>query len=112
MSWERRLVPDAQRFMSWGRFDAFLTAVMSAKALRTQLRIRGARNEPDETKAVFLRSFIARELRDQQLQSQLVPRSDGAVWTTSHDQVGSVLASVEAPSHSAPSRMSTSSNAT
>src|ERR1700755_384680 len=65
LSRERWLVPDAQRFMIWGRFDSFLTAVIPAKELRSQLRIHGARNAPDETKAVFLRAFIARELRDQ-----------------------------------------------
>ncbi|HEY2767014.1 MAG TPA: hypothetical protein VGI76_02085 [Solirubrobacteraceae bacterium] len=79
------LVPDAKRFMLWGRFDSVLTAVIPAKDLRTQLRLRGARNAPDETRAVILRAFIARELRDQQLRSQLAPRSDGTAWPTSHE---------------------------
>jgi hypothetical protein len=80
------LVPDAKRFMLWGRFDPFLSAVIPAKDLRTQLRLRGARNASDETKAVILRGFIARELRDQQLRSQLGPRSDITAWLTSREQ--------------------------
>jgi hypothetical protein len=80
------LVPDAKRFMLWGRFDLVLTAVIPAKDLRAQLRLRGVRNAPDETKAVILRGFIARELRDQQLRSQLSPRTDGTTWPTSHEQ--------------------------
>jgi hypothetical protein len=79
-------VRDAKRFMLWGRFDQFLTAVIPAKDLRAQLRLRGARNALDETKAVILRSFIARELRDQQLRSQLGPRSDLTAWLTSREQ--------------------------
>jgi hypothetical protein len=80
------LIPDARRFMLWGRFDSVLTAVIPAQDLRAQLRLRGVRNAPDETRAVILRAFIARELRDQQLRSQLPPRSDATVWLTSHEQ--------------------------
>jgi len=80
------LVPEAKRFMFWGRFDQFLAAVIPAKDLRTQLRLRGVRSASDEDKAVILRAFIARELRDRQLRSQLNPRSDVALWTTSGEQ--------------------------
>ena len=80
------LVPEAKRFMLWGRFDQFLSAVIPAKDLRTHLRLRGVRNASDETKAVILRSFITRELRDQQLRSQLAPRSDVTAWFTSREQ--------------------------
>jgi hypothetical protein len=79
-------VPDAKRFMLWGRFDQFLTAIIPAKDLRAQLRLRGARSASDDTKAVILRAFIARELRDQQLRSQLAPRSDVTAWLTSREQ--------------------------
>lgn len=79
-------VRDAKRFMFWGRFDPFLAAIIPAKDLRTRLRFRGFRNSSDEDKAVVLRAFIARELRDQQLRSQLALRSDPAVWTTSREQ--------------------------
>jgi len=78
-------VPDAKRFMLWGRFDQFLIAVIPAKDLRTQLRLRGARSAPDETKTVILRAFIARELRDQQLRSQFAPRSDATALLTSRE---------------------------
>lgn len=78
-------VRDAKRFMLWGRFDQFLTAVIPAKDLRTQLRLRGLRNADDETKAVALHAFIARELRDQHLRSQLAPRSEITAWATSRE---------------------------
>lgn len=71
--------------MLWGRFDSLLCAIIPAKELRTQLRICGARTAPDETKAVILRAFITRELRDEQLRSHLAPRSDSALRATSHE---------------------------
>lgn len=77
-------VRDAKRFMLRGRFDQFLTAIIPAKDLRAQLRLRGHRNADDETKAVALHAFIARELRDQ-LHSQLAPRSEITAWATSHE---------------------------
>ena len=80
------LVRDAKRFMLWGGFDEFLAAVLPAKDLRAQLRLRGVRSASDQDKAVILRAFIAGELRDQQLRSQLALRSDLAVWTTSREQ--------------------------
>jgi len=79
-------VPDAKRFMLWGRFDQVLTAVIPAKDLRTQLRLRGARSASDETKTVILRAFIGRELRDQPPRSQFAPRSDATAWVTSREQ--------------------------
>jgi hypothetical protein len=75
-----------QHTLVQGRFDQFLTAVIPAKDLRTHLRLRGVRNASDETKAVILRAFIGRELRDQQLRSQLAPRSDVTAWFTSREQ--------------------------
>ena len=79
-------VRDAKRFMIWGRFDQFVTAVIPAKDLRTQLRLRGLRNALDDAKASFLRGFIDRELRDRQLCPQLPPRSDITARATSHEQ--------------------------
>ena len=78
-------VRDAKRFMLWGRFDQLLTAIIPAKDLRTELRLRGFRNADDETKAVALHAFIARELHHQQLRSQLAPRSEITAWATSHE---------------------------
>ena len=57
-----------------------------AKDLRAHLRLRGFRGASGETKTVILRAFIARELRDQQLRSQLASRSDVAAWLTSREQ--------------------------
>jgi hypothetical protein len=79
-------VRDAKRFMLWGRFDQFITAIIPATDLRTQIRVRGLRNALDDAKAPLLRAFIARELRDRQPCSQLAPRSDIAARVTSHEQ--------------------------
>src|SRR5215831_7389375 len=69
-------VRDAKRFMLWGRFDQFLTAIFPAKDLRTHLRLRGLRNAFDEAKTLALRGFIAREIHERQLRKQLSARSD------------------------------------
>jgi hypothetical protein len=79
-------VRDAKRFMLWGRFDQFITAIIPAKDLRTELRLRGLRNALDDAKAPLLRAFIDRELRDRQLRPQLAPRSDITARVTSHEQ--------------------------
>lgn len=79
-------VRDAKRFMLWGRFDPFITAIIPAKDLRAQIRLHGLRNAWDDAKAPFFRAFIARELHDRRLRSQLAPRSDIADWVTSHEQ--------------------------
>jgi hypothetical protein len=79
-------VDDAKRFMLWGRFDQFLAAIIPAKDLRAQIRLRGLRNARDDAKAPLLRAFIGRELHDRQLRSQLHPRSDIAARLTSHEQ--------------------------
>jgi hypothetical protein len=47
--------------MLWGRFDQFLTAVIPAEDLGTQLCLRGARSASDESKAVILRAFIGQK---------------------------------------------------
>ena len=80
------LVRDAKRFMLSGSFDHLITAIVPAKDLRTQIRLRGLRNAWDDAKAHLLRAFIARELHDRQLRSQLVPRSDIAGRVSSHEQ--------------------------
>jgi hypothetical protein len=63
------LIRDAKRFMLWGRFDQFITAVIPAKDLRAQIRLRGLRNAGDDATAPLLRVFIAGELHDRQLRS-------------------------------------------
>lgn len=80
------LVREAKRFMLWGRFDQFITTILPAKQLRTQLRLQGLRDARDDARAPHLRAFIARELHDRQLRSQFAPRSDIADRTTSHEQ--------------------------
>jgi hypothetical protein len=44
------LLRDAKRFVILGRFDQFITAVIPAKDLRTQLRRQGLRNARDDAK--------------------------------------------------------------
>lgn len=44
------------------------------------------RNARDDAKAPLLRAFIARELHDRRLRSQLAPRSDVAGRVTPHEQ--------------------------
>ena len=80
------LVPEAKRFMLWGRFDQFITATVPAKDLRTELRRRGLRDARDDARAPHLRAFIASELHDRQLRSQLAPRSDIADRITAAEQ--------------------------
>jgi hypothetical protein len=81
--WLRR---DAKRFMIWGRFDQFITAVIPAKNLRTRLRRQGLRNAPDDDKAYLLRAFIAQELNDQRSLLKRAPRSDIGDWVIFREQ--------------------------
>lgn len=80
------LVREAKRFMLWGRFDQLISAAFPAKVLRTELRRHGLRDARDDAKAPHLRAFIARELHDRQLRSQLAPRSDIADRVTSYER--------------------------
>src|SRR5689334_1225882 len=82
-SWPER---EAQRFILWGRFDDLITAVFPAKDLRTRLRLEGRRNALVAAKSRLLRAAIDDELRVRALRSQLVPRSDIAHRSTSHEQ--------------------------
>ncbi len=54
----------AKRFMAWGRFDAFLTAVLPAKDLRTVIRVKGVAGASDEYKALVLERAIRERLDD------------------------------------------------
>lgn len=49
---------EAKRLMVWGKFDAFVTAVLPAKDLRARIRREGLRNATDAAKARLLRSLI------------------------------------------------------
>jgi hypothetical protein len=82
-SWPER---EARRFILWGRFDDFITAVLPAKDLRTRLRREGCRNAPVATKSRLLRAAIDEELRVRALRSQLDSRSDIADRSTSYEQ--------------------------
>jgi hypothetical protein len=82
-SWPER---EAQRFILWGRFDDFITAVFPATDLRTLLRREGRRNAPVAAKSRLLRAAIDDELRVRALRSQLAPRSDIADRSTSYEQ--------------------------
>lgn len=48
----------AKRFMAWGRFDEFITAVLAAKELRALVRVKGVASLGDEYKAALLRRTI------------------------------------------------------
>ena len=45
----------AKRFMAWGRFDKFITAVLPAKELRALIRVKGVACSSDEYKAILLK---------------------------------------------------------
>ena len=82
-SWPER---EAKRFVLWGRFDDFLSAVFPAKDLRARLRREGRRNAPVAAKSHLLRAVIDDELRVRALRSQLAPRSAITDRSTSHEQ--------------------------
>ncbi len=48
----------AKRFKAWGKFDAFITAVLPAKDLRALIRVKGVANAGDEYQALELRRRI------------------------------------------------------
>jgi hypothetical protein len=88
-------VRDAKRFMLWGRFDQFITAIIPAKDLRTQVRLRGLRNALDDAKAPLLRAFIDRELRDRQLRRNSLRDPTSPLGSLPTSKAGSILTSVE-----------------
>ena len=62
---------EAGRFMTWGRFDDCITAVLLAKDPRAQLRKAGLRNADNASKAYALHRFVTDELRFRSLRAQL-----------------------------------------
>jgi hypothetical protein len=48
----------AKRFKAWGKFDAFITAVLPAKELRALIRVKGVASAGDEYQALVLRRRI------------------------------------------------------
>jgi hypothetical protein len=48
----------AKRFMAWGAFDEFITAILPAKDLRAIIRVKGVAGPDDEYKAVVLTRAI------------------------------------------------------
>jgi hypothetical protein len=54
----------ARRFMAWGKFDKFLTAVLPAKNLRAFIRAKGVAGQSDEYKAMVLERAIRERLDD------------------------------------------------
>lgn len=64
------------RFMLWGRFDDRITAIFSAKDLRTRLRQEQLRNAAHVAKSYALRAIIDDELRSRSLRAKLAERSE------------------------------------
>src|SRR6266542_4876550 len=52
----------AKRFMAWGKFDKFITAVLPAKDLRAVIRVEGVAGASDEYKAAVLKRRIQERL--------------------------------------------------
>lgn len=48
----------AKRFMAWGKFDKFNTAVLPAKELRALIRVKGVASSSEEYKTQLLRRKI------------------------------------------------------
>jgi hypothetical protein len=67
---------ESERFMLWGRFDDRITAIFSAKDLRTRLRQERLRNAAHAAKSYALRAIIDDELRSQSLRAKLAERSE------------------------------------
>jgi hypothetical protein len=55
---------NAKRFMAWGKFDTFITAVLPAKELRALIRLKGVASAGDEYKAALLKRTIHERLDD------------------------------------------------
>jgi len=45
----------AKRFMAWGKFDRFISAILPAKELRAAIRVKGVASAGDEYKAALLK---------------------------------------------------------
>jgi hypothetical protein len=67
---------ESERFMLWGRFDDRITAIFSAKDLRTRLRQERLRNAAHAAKSYALRAIIDDELRSRSLRAKLAARSE------------------------------------
>jgi hypothetical protein len=52
----------ARRFMAWGKFDEFITAILPAKELRALIRMKGVAASSDEYKALLLKRKIQERL--------------------------------------------------
>ena len=52
----------AKRFMAWGKFDKFITAVVPAKELRAVIRVKGVAASGDEYKTALLKRRIQERL--------------------------------------------------
>jgi hypothetical protein len=68
----------SERFMLWGRFDDRITAIFSAKDLRTRLRRERLRNAAHTAKSYALRAIIDDELRSRSLRAKIASRSEVA----------------------------------
>lgn len=51
-----------KRFMAWGKFDEFITAILPAKDLRAVIRVKGLARADDEFKALVLERAIQERL--------------------------------------------------
>ncbi|HVN34544.1 MAG TPA: hypothetical protein VMU96_04715 [Casimicrobiaceae bacterium] len=76
---------EAERFMLWGRFDDRITAIFSAKDLRTRLRRERPRNAAHAAKSYALRAIIDDELRSRSLRAKLAERSEMFDRASSHE---------------------------
>ena len=54
----------AKRFMAWGKFDKFITAVLPAKELRALIRVKGVAGSSDDYKSLLLKRKIQESLDD------------------------------------------------
>jgi hypothetical protein len=52
----------AKRFMAWGKFDEFITAILPAKELRSLIRMKGVASSGDEYKDALLKRKIQERL--------------------------------------------------
>jgi hypothetical protein len=53
----------AERLMVWGRFDAYIAAILPAKELRVRVRAKGMAAMPDSYKSEVLKGAIDEALR-------------------------------------------------
>ena len=69
----------AKRFMAWGRFDKFITAILPAKEIRALIRVKGVAGASDEYKALLLKRKIQERLDDATQRSR--ERTQGSAGT-------------------------------